>query len=301
MNLVNLNKDSFKNDIKNGINLKIGPFCLNMTSSIPEVVANIYHLYSEHEILDNNEFVDFYIDINTPSSIRKWLRPQALFTVDGHQPIEPLPLEHAYPLFEWGMNWCIANRAHQYLIFHAAIVEKNGKAILLPGEPGAGKSTFCTALAHSGWSLMSDELALLSLSDGKVHPIPKPISLKNESINVVSELFPNADFGKTFFNTSKGTISHLKAPTTSQSNAKIQWIIFPKYQTNANTQLTNKNKGETYASLLNNAFNHNLFGKACFDRLNHILENSDTFQLTYSNTIEAVNEINKITANESSQ
>jgi len=294
--LINVSENNFSKQIKKGINLKIGPFCINITSSIPEVIANIHHLYAEHAILDNNEFVDFYIDINPPTNIRRWLRPQALFSVDGHQPIEPLPLEHAYPLFEWGMNWCIANRAHQYLIFHAAIIEKNSKAILLPGEPGAGKSTFCTALAHNGWSLMSDELALLSLADGKVHPIPKPISLKNESIKVIAELFPNADFGKTFINTSKGTISHLKAPTTSQNPAQIKWIIFPKYQAKTDTQLINKNKGETYALLLNNAFNHNLFGKTCFDTLNQILEVSDTFQLTYSNTTEAVNEINKITA-----
>ena len=298
MKLVNLSKNTFSQRIKNGINLKVGPFCLNVKSSIPAVVSNIYHLYSEHEILESNEFVDFYIGINPPSNIRRWLRPQALFTIDGHQPIEPLPLKHAYPLFEWGINWCIANRAHQYLIFHAAIVEKNGKAIILPGEPGAGKSTFCTALTQNGWSLMSDELALVSLPDGKAHPIPKPISLKNESINVISKLYPTADFGLTFLNTSKGTLSHLKAPTVSESCADIQWIIFPNYQANTSTQIIKKNKGETYASLLNNAFNHNLFGKMGFDTLNHILEDSDTMQLIYSDTIDAVKKINQLTSDE---
>lgn len=236
------------------------------------------------------------MSINPPNNLRRWLRPQAFFEIDGYQPLEPLPLHHAYPLFEWGLNWCIANKAHQYLIFHAAIIEKEGRAILMPGVPGAGKSTFCTALVQNGWSLMSDELALLGVPDGKVHPLPKPISLKNESIKVVNSLYPDAAFGNQYSNTSKGTLTHLKAPQLSERIATIEWVLFPKYTAHSSTSLVDESKGYAHIELLNNAFNSNVFGLQGFEAINGILESSKVVRLSYSDTVEAVETVNRMTA-----
>ncbi len=98
-----------------------------------------------------------------------------------------MPLGHAMPLLEWALNWCISTDAHQFLIVHAAAIERNGLAVVLPAPPGSGKSTLCAALIHRGWRLLSDELALLSLVDGTLHALARPVSLKNRSIDVMSE------------------------------------------------------------------------------------------------------------------
>ena len=46
----------------------------------------------------------------------------------------------------------------------------------------------------SGWRLLSDEMTLLSTSDGQIYPVPRPISLKNESIDVIQKLSPAVSF-----------------------------------------------------------------------------------------------------------
>ena len=83
------------------------------------------------------------------------------------------------------MNWCIAGHAHHYLMLHAAVLEKNGQAVILPGDPGAGKSTLTALLALSGWRLLSDEITLIDRDDGLIVPLARPVSLKNASIDVV--------------------------------------------------------------------------------------------------------------------
>ena len=57
-------------------------------------------------------------------------------------------------------------------LLHSCVVNVDGGAILLMGAPGAGKSTTAGALVRSGFPLVSDDLAALSVVDGEVfvHP-----------------------------------------------------------------------------------------------------------------------------------
>jgi hypothetical protein len=55
--------------------------------------------------------------------------------------------------------------------FHGAALERNGRAILLLGEKGAGKSTAAAMLLQSGWSLVSDDLVRLK-QDGNQWMVP---------------------------------------------------------------------------------------------------------------------------------
>jgi hypothetical protein len=46
-------------------------------------------------------------------------------------------------------------------ILHAACVARNGRGVLLGGEPGAGKSCLAYACVKRGWTLLSDDFAAL--------------------------------------------------------------------------------------------------------------------------------------------
>jgi HprK-related kinase A len=82
-------------------------------------------------------------------------------------------------MLEWGMNWCIASHMHYYLMLHAAVLERDGHALIMPGDPGAGKSTLTAALMLDGWRLLSDEIALIDRNDGLLYGLARPVSLKN--------------------------------------------------------------------------------------------------------------------------
>jgi ABC-type thiamine transport system ATPase subunit len=85
------------------------------------------------------------------------------------------------------LNWCVAGHAHHYLMLHAAVLEKNGRAVVLPGDPGAGKSTLTAALMLDGWRLLSDEITLINRRRWTARTgLARPVSLKNASINIIS-------------------------------------------------------------------------------------------------------------------
>jgi len=63
------------------------------------------------------------------------------------------------------------------IFIHSGAVAWKGKAILLPGESGAGKTTLTAALVRAGASLCSDEYGVLDRA-GRVHPYPLPLRVK---------------------------------------------------------------------------------------------------------------------------
>jgi len=277
---------------RKGITLQIGSFNIYLQSSIATVHNGIYKLYHSYPILDAKEvFTDFFISIKRPHSLRRWYRPQVVFQIDGRQPFKPLPFSQAFPFFEWGLNWAIARHAHRYLIIHAATLEKNGKCVIIPGQPGAGKSTLCAALSLNGWRLLSDEMAMVQLSDGLIKPIPRPVSLKNDSIDIIKNFAPQAVIGNVAKDTSKGDVAHLRADEQAVSDhscAIPQWIIIPAYTKNAKSELTARKKSDTFMHTIKNSFNYNVLGESGFWAATKLIEQCDCYQFTYSCLDDAV-------------
>jgi len=84
----------------------------------------------------------------------------------------------------------IAESAVERLFVHAGAVAWRGKAILLPGHSGSGKSMLVRELICAGAAYLSDEFAVLD-PDGLVHPFARPLSLRTNLGKVdcpVSEL-----------------------------------------------------------------------------------------------------------------
>lgn len=108
-------------------------------SPVPAVVEALHVLYADFPVAPPEGLADFHLRVTPPRGLRRWWRPQGLFLTDGRSLFEPLPRAMAAPLLEWGLNRMIASRAHQYLILHAAAVERGGQALILPAPPGIGK------------------------------------------------------------------------------------------------------------------------------------------------------------------
>ena len=271
---------------KEGLCLDIGNFCVRLRSCESDFLTTFSFLYQDFPVLPADSFADFHISIERKKGLRHYLQAQVVFIIDGQQPFEPFPLSHAFPLFEWGLNWCIARRAHQNLMLHAAVVEKHGKALILPAIPGSGKSTLSAALALSGWRFLSDEFTMIRPKDGKIMPIPRPTPLKNTAIQVIKDSFSNAQLGPLFPKTRKGTVAHLKAPKASveqlKQTASPTLLIFPKFEADAELQLNPLNKPYVLFKLASNAFNYELLGQTGFALIKNITSSCPCYNLTYS-------------------
>ena len=276
--------------VAEGLGLRIGPFSVRVGSRIPAVADSIALLYADC-IRQEDGFADFHVRVDAPRGLRGFVRPQARFRLDGAEPFKPLPLAHAYPFFEWGLNWCVAHHAHQYLILHAAVVARGDRAIVLPGEPGSGKSTLCAALIQRGWRLLSDELTLLSPDLG-ITPLPRPVALKNESIAVIRDFAPEAVLGPAFEDTAKGTVAHLKPPADSVrragERARPVAVVAPRFEAGSGARLERRPRSETLMELVANCFNFSVWGTRGFELLGELVDRCDCHRLAYGDLEQAL-------------
>ncbi|MBS0330704.1 MAG: HprK-related kinase A, partial [Proteobacteria bacterium] len=204
----------------------------------------------------------------------------------------------AYPMLEWGLNWCVSMHAHHYLIIHAAVVEKNGLAAILPAPPGSGKSTLTAGLVLSGWRLLSDELTLIDRRTGLLHALPRPVSLKNQSIDVIRQFNPEAFINRVSHDTSKGSVAHMRPPRDSvlrqHEPARPGWVIFPKWEAGAETRLTPRSRAETFMFLAQNAFNYSHLGADGFRVGTTLIDHAHCYDFRYSALSEAVTAFDRL-------
>jgi len=284
-----------------GLICNIGPFDVHLRGNAEGFAETLSMLYADTPIHLNPDqhFSNFSVSMQSPKGIRRYIRPQVFFEADCETPFEPFPLSHCFPHFEWGVNWLIATQAHQYLMFHAAVLERHGKALILPAEPGSGKSTLCAALMLGGWRLLSDEFGLLRPETGLLEPVPRPIPLKNESIDVIRDYSSEAVLGPTYPNTRKGDVAHLRpTPTKFESGegaAPPGWVVFPRYLAGAEDILHPFAKGRAFLQLSGNAFNYRLQGARGFEATTEVIDNCSTWYLEFSDLARAVELLQEMT------
>lgn len=275
-----------------GVALRTGPFNFRIRSPIASIARGLGKLYAHYPLVGADEFVDFDVHMDHGGGLRRWLRPQVRFRYDGDSPFEPLPISHAYPLLEWAMNWCISTQAHQFLMLHAAVIERGGHAVILPAPPGSGKSTLCAALIHRGWRLLSDELTLIAPDDHRVWPLCRPVSLKNQSIDILRRYAPGAVFSEVTLDTAKGTVAHMAVArehlARANEPAAARWVVFPRYVAGAAPRLTPRPRGDGMLELARNAFNYAMLGHAGFEALGEVVERCDCHDFEYSQLDDAV-------------
>ncbi|MGH7006979.1 MAG: HprK-related kinase A [Stellaceae bacterium] len=282
------------------IHLRLGPFTAALTTAFREVGEALSRLYPPQFRKAAGAFTDFHVALMPGKGVRRFVRPQARFLIDGQDPFKPLPADQALPLVEWGLNYAIAGLAHQYMIVHAAAIEKNGRVAILPGAPGSGKSTLTAGLVHRGWRLLSDELALIRRGDGHVVPLARPVNLKNASIDVLKSFAPQAVFSDAVADTVKGTVALMRAPDDSLERvdevAPVRWIVFPRWRAGEAAQFTPFSKAASLIEIGHHAMNYSLHGAQGFGLLSEILEKSGCYRFAYGDLNEAASAFDALAA-----
>ena len=301
MKLADLADDVFRDRLAGtGILLRTGPFIVRIQSEIGDFARLLRRFYIQFPVVPEPAIADFHIRLMRTGGIHRHWRPQALFLLDGQEVFLPYPLSHSFPLFEWGLNWSIAMQAHQYLMLHSAAVERSGRVLLLPAWPGSGKSTLCAALVNHGWRLFSDEFGLVRTDDGQLVPLPRPMPLKNRSIDVIRDFAPDADLGPCFHGTRKGTIAHLGAHASCIEQSGITappgWLVFPRYLQGTPLRLEPIPEVQAFIKLANNSFNYQLLGLRGFQGVSRLVHGCECYMLSYSNLEEAIVAMNRLAA-----
>jgi HprK-related kinase A len=275
-----------------GLRLDFGSARARIRSDAPGLADALRTVYGAFPIEDDDGFDDVTVSVRRARGVRRFVVAQVVFETEGEVPFEPFPADTHLPLLEWGLNFLFAQRLNHRLLLHAGAVECAGRAIVLPAMPGSGKSTLTAALARSGFRLLSDEFGVLGLDDGRLHPLLRPIALKNASIGVIRALSPDARIGPEFPKTRKGTVAHLAPDAQSCARrhepAEPALVLFPRYDPAAAPELTPVKRSRAFSRVALNSFNYELLGPDGFDAVAALIERCPCWQITYRDLPQAI-------------
>jgi hypothetical protein len=274
-----------------GVAFRTGPFVYRLRSDLPEIAQPFATLYRDFPVSDD-VLIDYHVRLAPSRERLRRIARQIVIRLDDDAILAPYPRRLAVPVLEWGLNACIYQNAHQYLVFHCAVVEKGGAAILFPGWSGTGKTTLCAALVCKGWRLLSDELAVIRPSDGMVLPIARPLSLKNESIDLIGRLAPGLVFGPRIGATAKGVISHLRPPADSVARmdepARPAAVMFIAFEPGQAAERIAFSKARAFYYLADNSLNYQTRGRDGFDELARLIDSCGCYAMRYSRLDDAI-------------
>ena len=275
-----------KGRLASGLKLRIGPFVVCIQGRDPLLANCLAQYYPDYPLAPVDSFVDARLMLRDQAWWARLLGRPREICLEDEVPFTDFPANALLAHIEWSLNWCIATRANQYLMLHGGVLARDEGAMIMPGVPGAGKSTLTAFLMHRGWRLFSDEFTLLKPGSMDLQPFPRLIPLKNDSIEIIQTAVPEAAFGPQIPGTRKGRVSHLRPIVEHlrrmDETARPKLVVFPSYKPAVSTTLTEMARSEAFAELTNNAFNYVLLGRLAFEMVAELTDAVRCFRLSYS-------------------
>ena len=278
--------------------VRIGPVGFRVGSDWRAPIAQLEALYADYP-KPRDGIPDFTVRLFAARPWRRIMRPAVMIGGDFVLPeAAPLPLAQGLLAAEMGMNLQMALGQRRYLLLHASVVERDGRALVMTGISGAGKSTLAALLSRRGWRLMGDEFALVDPETGLIHPFPRLVSLKNAAIGVVESAVPDARFGPLLAGTPKGDIRHLvpdaQAIATMDVPAELALVLFPRFGFEAAEREVAPS--EVFVRLTQASTNYVALGERGFDALTRIVQTVPARAIDYPDTDSAIAQVEALWA-----
>ncbi|MET3825814.1 HprK-related kinase A [Sphingomonas sp. PvP055] len=279
--------------VRHVFSVRVGPVGFRIGSDWRGPIAALERVYAAYPA-PHGGIADFSVRLFAARPWRRFVRPAVMIGGDYVLPeAAPLPLAQGLLAAEMGMNLQMALGQRHYLLLHAAVVEREGQAMILTGASGAGKSTLAALLSLRGWRLMADEFALIDPRTGLVHAFPRAVSLKNAGVATIAAEVPERRLGPLLEHTPKGTIRHLIPDTTAVAKmdcpARPAAILFPSFGYARATRAVLPS--EVFVRLTQASTNYVALGERGFDTLTRMVTTLPAFAIDYPDTDTAIDQV----------
>ena len=119
--------------------------------------------------------------------------PNLSLCVDLKRPIKRIVIRTAretksvaLPMADLGFVYAlilgeILRNLGDFVFFHAGVVARDGRALILSGPPNSGKSTLVKELVAEGFTFYSDEFCPVHLESGRIYPFPRSVWLADRT------------------------------------------------------------------------------------------------------------------------
>lgn len=193
---------------------------------------------------------------------------------------------------------CICKMLDQFMLFHAAVLVRDGKALLLPAAAGSGKTTLAAEMATRGWICFSDELALINPLTGEIFPLLLPMSVKPGSIQILQKSYPGLAELPVWNRIDGQKVRYLLPPDKSfpekDQFATVHRIVLPFYQEQGETALEPLEKPAALQSLAQTGSSNRPLREQDVRAMVALVENADCYQLHYSENRVAIEKLENI-------
>ncbi len=283
------------------LEMLLGPFATRIKGTEPSLIDFLYDTYRDVPVSASlSDVTDVAINIRPPSWFRQYIRRQVIPDPGFQVPAVPLP-SHMSPLaFEMGVNLVVALKCCRLITFHAGVVASDKGAILVSAGSGGGKSTLVSALMQEGYHLFSDEFALLGMENALLASYPRPVSLKNESIDIVKELAGKEWVSPVLSGTPKGKIAYRRARPDDIENAngkaETKLILFPSFNTSGEHYASRVSSSEAMMRLIPSSTNYHLLGEAAYLSLSKMVAEAEAYEISYGSTEESLTIVRDLAA-----
>lgn len=195
--------------------------------------------------------------------------------------VESESLRQALDYVLWDVNSEAIRRTNEYLMIHAAVVAWKGRALVLPARMNSGKTTLSAGLLKSGFTYLTDEVALLDRSTGKVHPYPKALTLGARSLDAVGVGPAGADVqeGAPQLRSYHLLPGDIRPRAVARTPRLVRYVIEPYFLPNIPTRLTPISRAEGIYLLGQNSFNLDRFGAEGVSILTGAVSGAKCFRL----------------------
>jgi hypothetical protein len=174
----------------------------------------------------------------------------------------------------------LADKAEGVHCLHAGSVAKNGRALVIPANSGAGKSSFTTWLSANGFDYLTDELILID-SDRMLQGVARPIQIKPHGIDAVQSLIIDHDKVQPGKFANALPVSCLGGSLSNQLHHQLSLFIFPQYKKGSGFEFKKLSSADAGMKLMANHVNaRNLEGHG-FREMMDIIRNTPCYSLEY--------------------
>lgn len=275
------------------LEMSLGPFSARIKGAEPALLEFLYDVYRDVPVrLQLSDVTDISLNIRPPSLARRYFRRQVIPDPGFQVPAVPLPADMAALAFEMGLNLVVALKCCRLVTFHAGVVANSNGAILISAGSGGGKSTLVSALMQEGYQLFSDEFGLLDMKEAYLSAYPRPVSLKNESIDIVREFTGEEWISSVLSGTPKGQIAYRRPRPDDIEKAEAQavpkLIVFPKFNVDGEHFARKITSSEAMMRLIPSSTNYHLLGEPAYHALSKMVLGAKSYEIAYGSTEQSI-------------
>lgn len=274
---------------KGTFTLRLGPFSHLINGASSPLLDFLEDTYRDCLVeLFPTRVTEVVLNVKAPNMVRRFIRPQVTPDPGFKVPTVPLPRSMAPLAFEMGLNLSVALKCCRFVNIHAGVVADDRGAVVMSAASGSGKSTLTAALMQQGYRLFSDEFALIGLDQPELHPYPRPISLKQETIPIVREFAGDDWISKTLKGTPKGNIAYRRVrPSDLEMDhlpAKAKLLLFPAFEGGVLPRARKLNPAEAMMKLIPASTNYSLLGEPAYSALINLVSDAPAYEISYGST-----------------